>query len=141
QSQPLAGRVDFSIGADFGVTMVGGPFGDVGMKTLAVFYDGSEEAQVTAFPQFTAQPPREFVAGLGFDGDLAIRAKLRSQPGEEQADEMIDFGDGCDGTLSPATAGALLDADGGRNAGDEVHVGAGELLDELPGIDTHRVEK
>src|SRR6267142_2218813 len=121
--------------------MVSGPFGHVGMETFAVFYDGSEQAQVAALSQLTLQSPREFVAGLGFDGDLAIGAKLGSQPGEQQPDEMVNLSDGGDRALATAPAGTLLDADCGWNAGDEIHVRTRELLDKLPRIDTHRVEK
>ena len=54
---------------------------------------------------------------------------------------MINLGDGGDGAFSAAAAGALLDADGRRNAGDQIHIRPGELLDELPGINVHRIEK
>ena len=54
---------------------------------------------------------------------------------------MIDFGDGSDGAFAPAAAVALFDADGRRNAGDEVHVRTGQLLDELPRVNVHRIEE
>src|SRR5947207_11424908 len=121
--------------------MVGGPLGNVGMKALAVFYDGSKQPQLAAFPQFALEPAREFIAGLGFDRDLAIGTKLRAQPGKQQTDEMVNLSNGRDGALAAATAGTLFDANGGRNAGDEIHVRARELLDELPCIKAHRIEK
>ena len=43
--------------------------------------------------------------------------------------------------LPPPRDMALLDADGGRNAGDQIHLRAGQLLDELAGIEVHRVQK
>ena len=87
------------------------------------------------------QPPAQLIASLGLHGHLAIRTELRSQPREEQPDEMMDFGDGGHSALAPASAGALLDADRRGNAGDEIHVRTGQLLHELPGIDVHRIEK
>src|SRR5258708_1847797 len=52
-----------------------------------------------------------------------------------------NFGDCCPRAFAATAASALLDADGGGDAGDQVDVGAGELLDELPGINVHRIEK
>ena len=43
--------------------------------------------------------------------------------------------------LPPPAAGALLDADRGRNAGDQVHVRPRHLLHELPGVDVHRIQE
>ncbi len=54
---------------------------------------------------------------------------------------MINLGDRGDGAFAAAAAGALLDADRGRDASDEIHVGTGHLLDELPGIHVHRIQE
>ena len=54
---------------------------------------------------------------------------------------MINLRDGRHRALAAAAAVALLDADRRRNAGDEVHVRPRQLLDELPRIDVHRIEK
>src|SRR5207249_3091866 len=56
-------------------------------------------------------------------------------------EKVINLSDSCDGAFATSVAGALLDADGGRDAGDQIHVGAGKLFDELPGIEAHRIQK
>lgn len=78
---------------------------------------------------------------LGLDRHLAVRAIGGSDTGEEQADEMMDLGHGGHGALAAAARIALLDADGGRNSSDQIHIRPGELLDELPGIGAHGIEK
>src|SRR5207247_2269471 len=52
-----------------------------------------------------------------------------------------DFSNSGDRAFAAAPAGALLDAHGGRDAGDEIDVGPGELLDELAGVSVHRIQK
>ncbi len=54
---------------------------------------------------------------------------------------MVNLSYGGYRALAAPAAGALLDADGRRYPGDEVHVGAGELLDELPRVHIHRIQK
>ncbi len=54
---------------------------------------------------------------------------------------MINLRDGGDGRFSAAARDALLDGDGGRQAGDQIHVGLFELLDELPRVRRHAVEE
>ena len=111
------------------------------MKALAVLDDRGEQGQISARFCFSLQALAELVAGLRLDGPVAIRTVLNAEPGKEQAQKMIDFGDRGDGALAATATGALLDADRGRNAGDEVDIGPGELLDELAGISVHRIQK
>ena len=54
---------------------------------------------------------------------------------------MIDFGDSGDRALAATPAGALLDADRGRDARDQVHVRSRHLLHELAGIEVHGVQE
>ena len=66
---------------------------------------------------------------------------LGAEFGVEQADEVIDFGDGGDGGFAAAAGDALLDGDGGGQAGDVVDFGFFHLLGELPGVGGHGVEE
>ena len=125
QAQPTSGGQELPVGPDFRVTVIGGPFGDVGVKALPVLYHRRQQQQVAAPAKLMAQSPAEFVARLGRHRNLAVWTKLRSQPGEEQPHEMINFRDGGHGALAPASAGALLDADRRREARDQVHVRTG----------------
>ena len=54
---------------------------------------------------------------------------------------MVDFRNCSHGALATAATGALLDTDGGRNAGNEIDIRAGKLLDELAGIKTHGIQE
>ena len=54
---------------------------------------------------------------------------------------MVDFGHCGDSAFAATPAGSLLDADRWRNTSDQIHIGTRELLDELPGIDVHRIEE
>ena len=141
QAQALARGVELAIRAHLGIAMSGGPFPDVGVKALAILYHRSQQSEFAPLAKFGSQAPAKLVAGLGYDGDLAIGAVLCSQAREEQTDEVIDLGDGRDGAFATAATGALLDADGRRYAGDSIDVRPRELLDELPGIDVHRIEE
>ena len=77
---------------------------------------------------------------LRADRDLALRAVLRAEAREEQAQEVVDLGQGGDGALAAAAAGALLDGHGRRNARDRVDVGPRGGLHELPGVGVERLE-
>ena len=81
------------------------------------------------------------IARLRFHRRLAGRTKLRAKPGEEQPDEMIDLRDGGHRALAAAARGALLNADRGGQAGDEVHIGPRHLLHELPRVGVHGIEE
>ncbi len=141
ESQALAGGVEAPVGPHLFVTVSGGPFGDVGMKTLTVLDDRCEKQQIAAGPDFGLESAAELIAGLGFDGDLAFGAELDAGSGEEEAEEMLDFGDGGDGAFAAAAGVALFDADRGGDAGDAVDVGSGELVDELTRVGAHGVEE
>ena len=54
---------------------------------------------------------------------------------------MVDFRNCSHGALATAATGALLDTDGGRNAGNEIDIRAGKLLDELAGIEAHGIQE
>src|SRR2546426_9067260 len=54
---------------------------------------------------------------------------------------MVNLGNRSHGALSTTSTCALLDADGGRNAGDEIDIRAGKLLDELAGIKAHGIQE
>src|SRR5687768_14615369 len=98
--------MDFSVGADFLVAVAGSPLGNVAVKPLAVSHNRSQQEQITALPRFTAQMPAHFIPRLCFNRQLAIRTELHAESGEQQSDEMINLGDGGDGALAAAAAGA-----------------------------------
>ena len=54
---------------------------------------------------------------------------------------MVGFGDGGDSAFATTAAGALLDGNGGWDAGNEVDIRPGHLLHELARVSVHRVEE
>ncbi len=56
-----------------------------------------------------------------------------ADPGEEQAQMVVDFGTGAHGRTGIAGAGLLLDGDGRRDARDQIDVGFAHAAQELAG--------
>ena len=82
----------------------------------------------------------DLLGGLAGDGARAARAVGRADRAIEQAQVVVDFGDGADGRARRARGGLLLDGDGGGEALDRVHVRAFELVEELPGVGAERFD-
>ena len=74
----------------------------------------------------------------GFDGQSGAGVVLHAEAGVEEAQVLRDLGDGRDGGFAGAACDALLDGDGGRDAGEQVNVGARELFDKLARVRRHR---
>jgi hypothetical protein len=75
------------------------------------------------------------------DGQIAVRAELRSGFGEKQAEKMINLRHCRDCRFSSAACNPLLDRYTGRQSADQIDIGLFKLLDELPRIRRHAVEK
>ena len=73
----------------------------------------------------------DLVGGLAGDGPAAVGAVRRADRGVEQAQVVVDLGDGADGGARAAAGGLLLDGDGGAEAFDGVHVGPLDLVEKL----------
>ena len=72
---------------------------------------------------------------------LAVfRAVRRAGAGEEQAQVVVDLGDGADRRARVVAGGLLLDGDGRRQALDEVDVGLFHQLQELPRVGRERLD-
>src|SRR5262249_8123390 len=141
EPERFGGRKHFSIGANFLVAVLRRPLGDVTVKTFAVADHRRKQQQIAALLQFTLQPSADFITSLPFGRHLAVGTELRPEPREKQAEEVVNLGDGRHGALAAAAGVALLDAHRGRDAGDEVRVRPRKLLDELPRVNVHRIEK
>ena len=76
----------------------------------------------------------DLLGGLAGDGAAAVGAVRRADGGVEQAEVVVDLGDGADGGARAAAGGLLLDGDGGAEAVDGVDVGALHLVEELAGV-------
>ena len=76
----------------------------------------------------------DLLGGLAGDLAAAARAVRHADRSVEQAEVIVDFGNGTDGGARTAAGGFLLDGDGGREAFDGVDVGALDLIEELAGV-------
>src|SRR5437764_9642886 len=68
-------------------------------------------------------------------------AKLRSSFRKQQPKKMINFGHRCDGRFAAAARHPLFNRHSRRQSADQIDIGLFELLDELPCIRRHAVEK
>jgi hypothetical protein len=78
----------------------------------------------------------------GLPGDLGatLRAVGHADAGEQQAQVVVDLGDGADGGARVAGRALLVDGDGRREPLDEVDVGLVHLAQELAGIGRQRLD-
>ena len=117
-----------------------GPARDIGVKTFARFDQRREHFERAAFRR-GLNLFHDRGQTLLFDRQIAVRTKLRSGFGEEQSKKMINFRHRRDGRFAAAARDALLDRDTRRQTGDKIDIGFFELLDKLPRIRRHAVEK
>ena len=76
----------------------------------------------------------DLVGRLRADRDVALRAVRLPQPGEEDAQVIVDLGDGADRRPRALAGRLLLDADRRREARDPLHLRLLERCQELPGV-------
>ena len=101
--------------------------------TFATADDGGHDGDAFAFAEFK-DSLNDLVGGLTGDGATAVGAMGRADGGVEEAEVIVDLGDGADGGTRAAAGGFLLDGDGGREAFDGVDVGAFDLIEKLAGV-------
>ncbi len=82
----------------------------------------------------------DLVGGLAGDGSAAVGAVGRAHRGVEQAQVVVDLGDGADGGAGAAAGGLLLDGDGRAEAFDGVDVGPLDLVEKLARVGGKRLD-
>src|SRR5262249_36169653 len=100
-----------------------------------------EQEEVAAALDLGPQARAELIASLGLDRQLAVRTVWCTEPGKKEANEMINLGHGGDRAFAATARVALFDADGWRQARDQVHIGPSHLLDELARVRAHGIEE
>ena len=100
---------------------------------LAAADDGGEDGDALAGSE-GGDALHNLLRGLTRDGAVAVWAVRLADAGVEQAEVVVDFGDGADGGARGAGGGFLLDGDGGGEAVDGVDVGPLHLVEELAGV-------
>ena len=82
----------------------------------------------------------DLLRGLAGDPLTAHRAVRGAGPGVQQAQVVVDLGDGADGRPRVAVGGLLVDGHRRRQAFDEVDVGFVHLAEELPRVRRQRFD-
>ena len=77
--------------------------------------------------------------GLRLQRDAVFRAARRADPGIEQPQVVVDFGDGADGRPRIVRGRFLFDGNGRRQAFDVIHIRLFHHRQELPGIGRQRL--
>ena len=116
------------------------PLRNVGVKAFPCFDECSENFHAPAF-HHRLNASRDRRRGLALDCAAAVGAVLHAEFGKKQTQKVIDLGDCGDGAFSSAASDALLDGHARRQPGDAIHVGFFELLNELPRVWRHDIEK
>lgn len=141
ETKGLGGGMECPVGAKLVVSVLRRPGRDFGMKALAIADDRREQFQLAAFAGLFPELAAEFVPALRLDRNAAVGTMLHAHPGEKQAQVVEYFRDRGDGALAAAARVALLDADRGGDAGDEIDVRARKLLDELSRVGAHGIQE
>ena len=82
----------------------------------------------------------DLFGGLPGDFVAADGAVRDADGGVEQAQIIVDFGDGADRGAGAAAGGLLFDGDGGAEAIDGIDIGAFHLVEELAGVGGERFD-
>ena len=82
----------------------------------------------------------DLLGGLARDGLPALGAMRRADGAPDDAEIIVNLGDGADGRAWRARSGLLLDGDRGREALDRVHVRPLHLIEELPRVGRKRLD-
>ena len=132
-----------AVGAHEFVALISDPSGDRLVVTLASADEGSAEVEVFRAArgrcgEDAGKESAELAGRERGDGLVGLGVMLSAQPRVEEAEVLGDFGDRRDSGFAGAAGDALFDRDGGRNSGEAVDGGAGELFDELARVGRHR---
>ena len=141
ESKILIGRNQLTIGAQFMIAPVTGPFGHLAVETLAIANYWSQQLQWPALADRLIQGGQQLLAGLCLDGNSTVGALQDPQSGVKQADEVIHLGYGGHRALTTPSGGSLLDTDRRRQPRDEIHIRPGHRICKLAGVGTHRIQE
>ncbi len=104
---------------------------------LAAAYDRREDHDALAFGQ-RQDLLQDLFGRLARNLDAAGGAVRYADGGVEDAQIIVDFGDGADRGARAAVGGLLFDGDGGAQTVDGIHFGAFHLIEELARVGRER---
>ena len=126
-------RVDLAVDLDADEAAAAQLLEEVLVFALAVGDDGGEQDQAGVFG-LVEQLLDDLLRRGGADRLAALGAVLDADAGVEDAQVVVDLGDGADGGARVVRGALLLDGDGGREAAQVLDLGALELAEELAGV-------
>src|SRR5207245_3466701 len=114
----------------------------VAVGAIASADDGREDHDaIVGFAELSAENGlHNLFAGLARDGMAALGTMRNAYGGVDDAEIVVDFGDGADGGAWRARSGFLLDGDRGRETFDDVDFGALHLVEELASVRRERFD-
>jgi hypothetical protein len=119
---------------------LGAQFGEqIELLALAAGHHRGEDHQFGVFRQ-GQHVVHHLRDALRLERLAVLRAVRRAGAGEEQAQVVVDLGDGADRRARVVAGGLLLDGDGRRQALDQVDVGLLHQLQELPRVGRERLD-
>ena len=134
----LAQVADLSVDAHADEAGLGGFFEDLLVLALLVHDAGRQQHQPGAL--LRQHRLGDLLHGLALDGPAAVVAVRLAHAGEEQAEVVVDLGDGPDGRARVVRDALLVDGDRGREALDVVDVRLVHAAEELAGVGGQRLD-
>ena len=106
---------------------------DMQVLALALAHDRRQQHQLAALGQ-GQHGVHHLADGLGLQVVAVVGAARFAHAGKQQAQVVVDLGDGAHGGARVVGGGLLLDGDGRGQSLDVVHIGLFHHRQELPGI-------
>ena len=117
---------------------LGGVFED--LLVLAFLVDDARRQQHQPRAPLLQHRLGDLLHGLALDGPAAVVAVRLAHAGEQQAEVVVDLGDGPDGRARVVRDALLVDGDRGRKALDVVDVRLVHAAEELAGVGGQRLD-
>ena len=121
------------------VALAGQVFEQRVVLALAAAHDGRQHLEPQAVVH-VEDAVDDLLRRLALQPRAVVRAVLDADPGVEQAEVVVDLGDGADGRSWVAARRLLVDRDRRRQPLDDVDVGLVHLPEELAGVRAERLD-
>ncbi len=136
---PVGQLQGHAVDPDPGETLLGQVVEEARVLALASPHHGRHDLEAGALGQLE-HPVDDLLGGLAGHRSAALGAVGMADAGVEQAQVVVDLGDGPHGRTRVARGRLLVDGDGGRQALDEVDVWLVHLPEELTGVGRERLD-
>ena len=131
--------VDLAVDAGTAEALAGQVDEELLVGALAAAHDRGQHLEAGALGQLQ-DAVDDLLRRLAHQRLAGVGVVRDADAGEQQAEVVVDLGDGADGRAGVAGRGLLVDRDGRRQALDEVDVGLVHLPEELAGVGRQRLD-